>query len=250
MEKCQYDELKEQQGIHWWFVGKKEIVLDFAETHAGLRKSKDNTILDVGCGMGLMLDALSEYGCVYGLDMEQEAVDYCNECLAEKGLEPNVKIGSLPDNVPYEDGTFDYIFALDIIEHIENDVLAIKKLRMLLKPGKRLILTVPALMSLWSYNDVLNQHYRRYDKEELLTKIEQAGFHVLKCSYYNSYLYPFAWIVRRVKNALGLKTTDVKKTPKDDMMNRLLKKIFVSEKKRLRDNEFKVGVSLIVACEA
>lgn len=77
MEKSQYDELKAQQNIHWWFTGKREIVIDFAEVHAGLTPKANCNILDVGCGMGLMLDSLAHYGNVYGVDTEEDAVEYC-----------------------------------------------------------------------------------------------------------------------------------------------------------------------------
>ena len=248
MEKCQYDELKKQQNIHWWFTGKREIVLDFAEYFLDLKKSNDNIILDIGCGMGLMLDALQDYGTVYGLDMEQEAVDYCNQTLLEQNQLPNVAIGSLPDDIPFQNNMFDYIFALDIIEHVEDDIAALQRIHALLKGNGKLLITVPALMSLWSYNDELNHHFRRYEREELINKVEKAGFKIIKSSFYNSYLYPFASSVRKIKRILNIKSSDVADETKDGLANQLLKKIFVSEKKYLRKKEFSKGVSLIVAC--
>ena len=251
MEKCQYDELRSQQKVHWWFVGKKEIVMDFAETHAGLHENamKRLKILDVGCGMGLMIDELVKCGEVYGLDMEEEAVQYCNENLISQGYPPNVFKGLLPDEVPFDRDFFDYIFALDVIEHVEDDATALKTLLSLLKPGGSLILTVPALMKLWSYNDELNHHFRRYEKDELVTKVTQAGFKITKCSFYDSYLYVPAYITRSVKNRLNIRKSDVKETTNDSILNKILKRIFVSEKKRLRAGEFKKGVSLIMACK-
>jgi SAM-dependent methyltransferase len=248
MEKRQYDELKAQQNIHWWFTGKREIVIDVAKTYLGFEKGNDKKILDVGCGMGLMLDALQEYGTVYGLDMEEEAVEYCNQVLAEQGKAPNVVIGSLPDHVPFQEGMFDYIFALDIIEHVKNDTAALNKLYSLLKEDGKLLITVPALMSMWSYNDELNHHYRRYEKDELLEKLNGSGLKVIKFSFYNSYLYPFAWTVRKIKRLLSIKSSDVADETKNGLTNRLLHKIFVSEKKHLRKGDFRNGVSLIAAC--
>ena len=249
MEKCQYDELKAQQEIHWWFTGKREIVLDFAETHAGLKKNSDVSILDVGCGMGLMLDSLVEYGNVSGMDMESEAVDYCKENAIKKGNNIDVRKGSLPNEVPFDKETFDYIFALDVIEHVKNDVRALMKLYSLLKPSGKLILTVPALMNMWSYNDELNHHFRRYEKKELLNKVKRAHFKIIKCSFYNSYLFVPAWIVRKIKNGLKIETTDVSNNTKNGYSNRILKWIFTNEKNRLRKGEFKRGVSLIIVCE-
>lgn len=249
MEKCQYDELKAQQNVHWWFVGKREIVIDFAQTHAGLKEDPKNQILDVGCGMGLMLNVLAQYGRIYGVDMEQEAVDYCNECLKEDHIDGQVVLGSLPNAIPFQDGFFDYIFALDIIEHVEDDIGALNALRNMLKPNGKLIITVPALMSMWSYNDELNHHFRRYEKDELIRKVRDAGLSIIKCSFYNSYLFFPAWLVRKVKNLLHVQSSDVTESSKDGFINGLFKKIFVSEKYRLRIGEFKKGVSLIMVCE-
>ena len=249
MEKSQYAELKAQQSIHWWFVGKKEIVLDFARVHANLKEDCKNTILDVGCGMGLMIECLQKYGQVFGVDMEPDAVCYCNECMLSQGFNAKVLEGALPDRIPFPDQTFDYIFALDVLEHIREDNEALKKLFSLLRPGGWLVLTVPALMSMWSYNDELNHHFRRYEKEELIFKTEQAGFQVEKCSYYNCFLFAPAWFVRKVKNIFRIRTSDVYGKAKKSFINSLLSTIFISEKYCLRKNSFPIGVSLITACQ-
>lgn len=159
-----------------------------------------------------------------------------------------MKLGSLPYNIPFQDNTFDYIFALDVLEHVEDDTAALHTLFNLLKPDGKLILTVPALMSMWSYNDELNHHYRRYEKDELITKVSKTNFHIIKCSFYNSYLFLPAWIVRHIKNIFHIKASDASLQNKDGFSNRLLRKIFVSEKYRLRKGEFTKGVSLIMAC--
>ena len=50
-----YDELKQQQNKHWWFRGKREIIIDYAKHQAAFKEDSKNKILDVGCGMGLFL---------------------------------------------------------------------------------------------------------------------------------------------------------------------------------------------------
>ncbi|MGN0407135.1 MAG: class I SAM-dependent methyltransferase [Bacteroides sp.] len=79
MNKEVYEELRKIQNVHWWFVAKREIVLDMFEHFCQLKPLPK--ILDVGCGMGLMLESLQEYGEVYGLDASYDAVEYCrNKC--------------------------------------------------------------------------------------------------------------------------------------------------------------------------
>jgi len=246
MEKKQYEELKELQDTFWWFAGKREIVTDFAAFYAGLKTGANVTILDVGCGMGLMLERLSHFGSVFGMDTEESAVEYCTGMCAEQGFDFSIRKGSLPDDIPFEPHFFDYIFALDVLEHVEDDKSALSILYSLLKPDGKLILTVPAHMSLWSYNDELNHHFRRYEKQELTDKVISAGFRIIKCSYYNTFLYPAVWTVRHLKNTFHINSSDVNKV---NCFNGVLKRLFISEKYRLRGKGFKHGVSLILACE-
>ena len=248
MEKSQYDELRRQQNIHWWFLGKKEIVIDYAKHHAGFTANENNKIIDVGCGMGLMLEELSHYGKIFGMDFEPEAVEFCKNSLGG-GNVFDVRVGSIPYDVPFQENFFDYVFALDVIEHVENDIEALIVLKKLLRPNGKLILTVPALMSMWSYNDELNHHFRRYEEKELLEKVEKSGLKIIHYSFYNSYLYPFAKAVRTLKNKLKIKTSDVSNNSKNSPVNFILKKIFASEKYHLRKRKFNKGVSLIMACE-
>lgn len=123
------------------------------------------------------------------------------------------------------------------------------KLYDLLKPGGKLIMTVPALMSLWSYNDELNHHFRRYDKHQLLEVLEGAGFTIKKCSFYNSFLFLPAFLVRKLKNLLHVQSSDIPDIDHETLVNRMLKAIFSSEKHVLRKHRFPVGVSLIVATD-
>ncbi len=244
MEARQYDELKRVQETHWWFKGKREIVTDFLDRYS----KKGGNLLDVGCGMGLMLDVLDNYGDSYGMDMEPVAVEYCRSRLT-----PNqsfrIQQGYFPDNIPFEDNYFDTIIALDVLEHIEDDEGSMCKIRDLLTTDGVLIATVPALMSMWSYNDVLNHHYRRYEFEELKDKIIRSGFKIEKISFYNSKLFVIAYAVRKLKNALHIESSDVKENNgnmRDSFINKILYKIFVSEKNHLRKRDYKKGVSIIL----
>ncbi|MDT8281865.1 MAG: methyltransferase domain-containing protein, partial [Gammaproteobacteria bacterium] len=86
----------EIQKKHWWFVSKKKIVLDTIDRY--LKKDKDSNVLDIGCGSGLMLNALEEIGHTYGMDMSDEAIEFSKEI-----FDGDVAQGALPDQVPYED---------------------------------------------------------------------------------------------------------------------------------------------------
>ena len=76
------------------------------------------------------------------------------------------QVGRL-EELPWEDGTFDLITCLDVIEHVPDDVAALAELRRVCRPGGWLLVTVPAYQALWSRHDEANHHYRRYSRAAL-----------------------------------------------------------------------------------
>ncbi len=92
---------------------------------------------------------------------------------------------------------YDGIYTSNVLEHIEDDVAFLKRLRRLLKPEGILAVYVPAFMLLYSNLDASVGHYRRYRKKELLNKLEQARFTILDCDYVDSIGF-FAWLALKV----------------------------------------------------
>ncbi len=196
-------------------------------------------ILDIGCGSGLMLNSLEQVGQTFGMDMSDEAISFSREIFNGK-----VEKGALPDQLPYQESSFDLITALDVIEHIDNDVDSIKAIYSLLVPGGKCVFTVPAYMFLWSAHDEMNQHKRRYTLPELHRKLLQAGFTVEKISYYNTFLFPVIFLVRMLNNVLkrdGASDIDMP----GSLMNNLLKTIFGFEKYLLRYFSLPFGISVL-----
>lgn len=225
------------QKKHWWFVTKKEIVLDtiywHIATHANCK------VLDIGCGSGLMLNALQGIGQTYGMDMSDDAINFSKEIFDGK-----VEKGFLPNNIPYENNFFNLITALDVIEHIDQDTNSLKSIRSLLVAEGKAVITVPAYMFLWSKFDELNEHKRRYTLKELNSKLVEAGYTVEKISYYNTLLFPAVFAVRMLNNILnrdGSSDTDMPNLP----LNFLLKKIFGIEKYLLKFMNLPFGVSIL-----
>jgi SAM-dependent methyltransferase len=186
-----------------------------------------------------MLNALEEIGQAYGMDMSDDAINFSREI-----FNGEVEKGALPDQVPYQEGFFDLITALDVIEHIDRDVDSLKAMRSLLAPGGTIVVTVPAYMFLWSRFDEMNEHKRRYTLSELREKLMQAGFTVEKISYYNTLLFPIVFLVRMLNNLLkrdGASDIDMPSRP----INFILKKIFGIEKYLLRFLNLPFGVSVL-----
>lgn len=227
----------EIQKNHWWFVTKKKIVLDAIDKH--LLKKGDIKVLDIGCGSGLMLNALEGIGQTFGMDMSDDAINFSKEI-----FNGSVEKGFLPDQIPYEENFFDLITALDVIEHVDQDIDSLKAIRAHLLPEGKAVITVPAYMFLWSAFDDLNEHKRRYTLTELHTKLIQAGFTVEKISYFNTLLFPLVFVVRMLNNMLkrdGAADVDMPARP----LNFMLKKIFGFEKHLLKFVNLPFGVSIL-----
>lgn len=237
MQTNMYRIFFEIQKKHWWFVTKKKIVLDTIDRF--FKKDDQTKILDIGCGSGLMLNALSKIGPTYGMDMSDEAIEFSKEI-----YNGDIAQGSLPDQVPYENNFFSLITALDIIEHIDRDIDSLTAMRDLLTPGGKIIITVPAYMFLWSPFDDMNEHKRRYTLTELKTKLLQTGFTIEKISYYNTLLFPIVFVVRLLNKLLnrdGASDMDIPSPP----VNFILRKIFSFEMYLLRFLNLPFGVSVI-----
>lgn len=225
------------QKKHWWFVTKKKIVLDTINIH--LSKHPETKVLDIGCGSGLMLNALEDVGQTFGVDMSDDAINFSKEIFNGK-----VEMGFLPDHIPYEENFFDLITALDVIEHVDRDIDSLKTIRSRLVSDGKAVITVPAYMFLWSAFDEMNEHRRRYTLTELKTKLVQAGFTVEKISYFNTLLFPAVFVVRmlnKILNRDGASDVDMPSRP----LNFMLEKIFGIEKYLLRFANLPFGVSIL-----
>src|SRR5438874_10484997 len=95
---------------------------------------------------------------------------------------------------------FDLIGLFDVLEHLEEDVQVLRDLHRLLLPGRFLLLTVPAHMSLWSYFDVAACHCRRYALDELRQKLIHTGYAVEYISEFMTLLFPLLWVTRRLRS--------------------------------------------------
>jgi ubiquinone/menaquinone biosynthesis C-methylase UbiE len=103
--------------------------------------------------------------------------------------------------MPFDEAQFDAVVALDVLEHIPDDVAATREIFRVLKPGGVLIVTVPAYQSLWSRHDVALHHKRRYRSRQVRNLLRGAGFTLRHLTYTVSVLFPAAWVVRRLQNA-------------------------------------------------
>ena len=170
---------------HWWFASRTRALNAVIEPL--LPKTPDFRLLDVGCGAGNMIHHLSKYGQVKGLEIDERPVKVAR---TERGYD--VDLFDVTSQMPFEDNSFDAVTALDVIEHNEDDMAILADSYRILKPGGHMIITVPAFMWLWSHNDDINAHIRRYTAKELKQKLTQTGYEVSRVTYNNFFVFPLA----------------------------------------------------------
>lgn len=203
---------------HWWFVVRRCLIRSIVKK---LNLPPDPAILDVGTSTGANLRLLQEMGFtnLLGLDRSPEAIRWCEG----KGL-GTVQRGDIC-SIPFRDESFDLILATDIIEHVDDDIMALKELQRVLKKSGRIVITVPTFPSLWGLQDDVAHHKRRYRRHDLLGKLEKSGLKRNKGFYFNFLLFVPVWIARRVIRLvkIRLKSENQINTP---LLNRILKAIF------------------------
>jgi SAM-dependent methyltransferase len=176
-----------------------------------------------------------------------EIVDAARE-LASDRLGKPVGAAPLPELTGVEDGKYDLIAILDVLEHVEADELALGSMARKLKPGGRILVTVPAHPWMWSAHDVVNHHQRRYTKRSLEEVIARAGLKLDMISYFNSLLFPLAAAVRLAGRFTGKEDSDDKLPPRP--LNRLFEMLFNLERHALGRLQFPPGVSLVAIVSA
>ena len=153
---------------HWWWRSREGLIL--AAIRRVARTTRLERLLDIGCGDALFFDELAKFGEVDGLEPD-------GSLLGESPWRGRIAVGPLgPEFRP--DRPYDLALMLDVLEHIEDDESALASAFGAIRPGGRLLLTVPALPWLWSRHDEANEHHRRYRLCDLRGKLEAAGFEV------------------------------------------------------------------------
>jgi len=181
MNNKEYEKLYKFEQFYWWHVGRRDILNFFLKKFLN---KKGIQILEIGCGTGGNLEILSNLGEVTGLDVSKYALDFCRK----RGVNNLVLGRAEKTNFPSE--SFDLILMLDVLEHIKDDKKAIGETRRILKEGGYFLVTVPAYQFIWSEHDEILGHYRRYSISDFSKKLEEAGFDIIKISYFVSLLFP------------------------------------------------------------
>ena len=222
---------------NWWFRARRQTILSMIGNY-----SKDTRILDIGCSGGILLKVLKGMGYINltGIDFSPEAIEQCRK----KGLDNVIVMDA--HHLDFKDESFDLIISSDCLEHLKDDEVALKSWFRVLKKGGEAIIFVPAFMSMWSEHDIINHHFRRYKRKELVEKSKHAGFKVEKASYWNTATFFPAYLYRTIRK--GNKDA----APKDDLgefnpfLNNLLKGWMSLENVFFKSTGLPIGLSVMV----
>jgi SAM-dependent methyltransferase len=149
--------------------------------------SRGGRVLDAGCGSGLLSLRLHRNGReVVSIDAGAAMVEFTRQTLNAGGF-AGADVRELPLERLDELGpaVFDEVFCCDVIEHVADDLLAMRQLLSILRPGGRLILTVPAHPFLFGERDRRMGHYRRYSRAALVSVFERSGFAIRSVRWWN-----------------------------------------------------------------
>lgn len=158
----------------------------------------DGKILEIGSGIG----NISEYFVrdkknIHLTDIRDNYLDFLKnsfENRVERIEKMDVVVDSFESDFKDDLGTYDAVFALNVVEHIEDDHKAISNIYKLLKPTGKIIILVPAYQFLYNSFDKALEHYRRYNRKNLSELIHGNGFDIVKCDHFN-FAGMFGWFL-------------------------------------------------------
>ena len=237
MSPEEYSNLEKVETLHWYYVGKRDIVRHWLSNRCKI--DSNLRLLDCGAGTGAFAAAMHKSVKVVAMDDHEESLE-----ILRKRLHPQAVVRGSCTSIPFNDDSFDAVTALDVLEHIPAHQDAANEMIRVLRPGAPIVITVPAMMCLWSDWDTSLHHQRRYSKLELLNLLRHLPVRIDHCAYINVLAMPLVWIARKARGIgfwAGSRAEDhIPVMP----INWLLRQVFV-----LLANlriQFPFGVSLIL----
>jgi SAM-dependent methyltransferase len=243
MEQHTYGIMHEVEGSHWWFVGRRAILEGFLkDIKESIRDPRSPfRILDVGCGTGANLEMLSQFGEAEGVDVSDDALEFCRQ----KGLK--VQKG-LAEKMPFADRSFDIVTALDVVEHLDDDIAGLKEMNRVMTDEGRALIFVPAFMWLWGVQDDISNHRIRYTKSQIVERLQKAGFEVERATYANITFFAPVLAGRTIMKLTGLKPAS-ENNINISALNGLFGKIFSAESVWLKRANIPFGVSIVIVAK-
>ncbi len=205
-------------------------------------------ILDFGCGTGVLQEEFEKKFNAkgFGIDVSKKAINYCKK----RGLS-RIKLFN-GKKIPFKSGYFNLITAIDVLEHIEDDLGALSEIKRVLKKGGLAILLVPAHPILWSTRDTNLHHVRRYQVEELEGRCKLAGFKLLSRKNVDFALYFLFYIICLLaskKNGIPQLKMDIATASTNKFINEIIFTYEWVENILQKFATFPIGLSIAVVAQ-
>lgn len=181
MEPEEYARIADAQQEHWWYRSTRALMADALEPWL----TRDQLVLDAGCGPGGNGEWLAAHGRVVGVDLADEALQ-----LVKRRHAAQIPIRASLEQLPIAADRFDVVVAVTVLYSIPDDARAVRELTRVLRPGGVLLLLEPAFATLRRAHDSTVHGLRRYRRADLATLARRAGLRVERSTYAFSFLAP------------------------------------------------------------
>lgn len=236
MNLAEYQTMFEAEQRHFWFRGTRRVVFDQVRDLV----DRPVQVADIGCGTGGTISQMPAKWTVTGIDVSLDALRFTSS----RGHR-RLALAS-GERLPLRSASFDLAFALDVIEHCADDGAAAAELFRILKPGGRLVTTVPAYQLLFGPHDRALHHHRRYRRGQFRSVLVGAGFEVERASYFNTVLFPPSAAVRLAQRFTRPSNGDTSSVSVAiGPLNELFAKVFDAERLALRGVDLPFGLSIL-----
>ena len=237
-----FERLFALEDANFWFQSRNHLIL------WAMRKyfPKPERLLEIGCGTGFVLAALS--AAFPALNLTGSELHAEGLAWTAKRLSRATFLQMDARRIPYE-SEFDVVGAFDVLEHIDEDEQVLAEVHRALRPGGGLLLTVPQHGFLWSASDDYAYHKRRYGRGELLSKMKKAGFDVKCCTSFVTFLLP-ALVASRLRSRSQQEYDPEAEFRLSPILNRALLGVMNAERALIGMGlRFPAGGSLLIAAE-
>jgi SAM-dependent methyltransferase len=187
-----YKEYYHLERSNWWFTARLEILKSQIEIM--FPHKNDLNILNIGVATGATSQMLEMFGKVKSIEYDEVCFNFVKE-----KLQIDIEQGTILD-LQFAENSFDLVCAFDVVEHVEDDQLAVKEMIRVCKSKGFVFVTVPAFMDLWSKHDEINYHFKRYTSKTLLSLFDSNTGNVIYHSYFNTILFLPIYLVRWISN--------------------------------------------------
>jgi len=227
---------------HWWFRARRDILDRAVARFVG----KTDLALTVGVGITREAEMLAKRTRLVAIDRAR---------IDSRCLEVALPAQADAKAIPFGDEVFDAVFIFDILEHVDQEAKALAEIRRVLRPGGKLLVTVPAFMFLYGLQDEVSEHKRRYRRRPLVDLLRRSGFEVDYASYFNTLLFPPIAAVRvfrrvfpreRPPEANGASDFDLRLP---GPLENALEKLFSLERHAIGNAALPFGISILCSAK-